>query len=122
MITTNLRGIHRVLRHQRIRKKVKGTVEKPRLSVFRSSKNLYVQLIDDLSGKTLLGLSTLSEEVKTAASSGANLKAAEILGKKVAEEAKKLNIEKVVFDRGGYLFHGRVRALAEAARKSGLIF
>jgi large subunit ribosomal protein L18 len=99
-----------------------GTLDRPRLAVFRSHKHIYAQIINDLEGRTLLGVSTLSGPVKEKVKYGGNVKAAEILGEIIAEEAKRLKIEKVVFDRAGYQYHGRVKAFAEAARRKGLLF
>jgi large subunit ribosomal protein L18 len=101
----------------RIRKKVSGTSQKPRLSVFRSNKEIYCQLIDDVNGVTLAAAST-----KGSAHNGTKAEQATAVGKSIGAKAKALNIEKVVFDRGGYLYHGRVKSLAEGARESGLIF
>lgn len=109
-------------RHLRVRQKVYGTKERPRLAVYKSLKNMYCQLIDDIEGKTLVSASTLSPGIKEQVPYGGNKKAAELVGQKVAEEAKKLGIEKVVFDRSWYKFHGRVKALADAARKGNLRF
>ena len=109
-------------RHLRVRQKVYGTKERPRLTVYRSLKNIYCQLIDDSEGKTLVSASTLSPGIKEQVPYGGNKKAAELVGQKIAEEAKKLGIEKVVFDRSWYKFHGRVKALADAARKGNLRF
>jgi len=111
----------RVRRHKRIRKKVLGTQDRPRLSVFRSLKNISVQLIDDENNSTLLTCTTQQKEIKEQVK-GANAKTAALLGELVAKKAKEKGIEKVVFDRGGYLYHGRVKAVAEAARKGGLVF
>jgi large subunit ribosomal protein L18 len=122
MQVKNVRLIKREKRHLRIRKGSFGTQEKLRLSVFRSHQHIYAQLIDDLAGKTVLGLSTLSKEIKDKVKYGGNVKAAEALGESLAVEAKKLNIEKVVFDRGGFRYHGRIKALADAARRGGLVF
>ncbi len=115
------RELGRRRRHRRVRKKVIGLPGRPRLDVYRSHKHLYVQLIDDLAGRTLLGRSTKDERLKHL-KSGGNLDAAKQLGTLVAEEAAKQGITRVVFDRGGYLFHGRVKALAEAVREGGLQF
>ncbi|MGI8989833.1 MAG: 50S ribosomal protein L18 [Bryobacteraceae bacterium] len=107
--------------HVRIRKKLRGTPERPRLTVFRSVSHIYAQVIDDTKGQTLVSASTLagkSEGGKT----GGNLAAAKEIGKAVAERAKEKGIQKVVFDRGGYIYHGRVKALADAAREAGLEF
>jgi len=111
----------RIRRHKRIRKKVMGTQDRPRLSVYRSLKNISVQLIDDENNATLLTCSTQQKEIK-GQTKGANAKSAALLGELVAKKAKEKGIERVVFDRGGYLYHGRVKAVAEAARKGGLIF
>lgn len=110
-------------RHKRIRRKIVGTKERPRLSVRRSINHLYAQIIDDTVGKTLIQLSTLSADLKSKVSKGAgNIKGAALLGTALAEKCKKEGITKVVFDRAGYLYHGRIKALAEAARKGGLSF
>ncbi|MDR4505290.1 MAG: 50S ribosomal protein L18 [Candidatus Scalindua sp.] len=122
MNITKEKRIKRIRRHRGIRKKVTGVSERPRLCVFRSLKNLYCQLIDDTTGKTLASASTLSKDLKGKVGYGGNKKAAEIIGQKIAEEAKKVGITKVVFDKGGYKFHGRVKALAESARANDLIF
>jgi large subunit ribosomal protein L18 len=105
--------------HERIRHKVRGTAERPRLAVFRSLTNIYVQVIDDSQGATLVSASTIEKGKRTA---GGNLAAAKTVGKLVAERAKEKGIQKVVFDRGGYIYHGRVKALADAAREAGLEF
>jgi len=110
-------------RRKAIRKKVSGTGEKPRLSVYRSINHMYAQLIDDLAGKTLIALSTESPDLKDKIKKDAgNVKGASLLGAALAELCKKKGITKIVFDRSGYLYHGRVKALADAARKGGLIF
>lgn len=119
MIKKVSRNDARKLRHERIRDKVSGTALVPRLNVFRSNKNMTVQIIDDVVGVTLASASTTESELKIKEN---NIEAATKLGKVIAERAKKANIEKVVFDRGGYLYHGRVKALAEAARENGLKF
>jgi len=111
----------RIKRHKRIRKKVRGTKERPRLSVYRSLKNIYAQLVDDEGNRTILTCSTLQKQVKEQSKSG-TIKAAELLGDFLAKEAKEKGIEKVVFDRGGYPYHGQIKTLAEAARKGGLKF
>jgi large subunit ribosomal protein L18 len=105
--------------HQRIRRKLRGTAERPRLAVFRSVAHIYVQVIDDAEGKTLVSASSVDKGAKT---NGGNLAAAKTIGKTVAERAKAKGITKVVFDRGGYLYHGRIKALADAARAAGLEF
>jgi len=112
----------RLKRHRGLRKKVFGVREKPRLSVYRSLKNIYCQLIDDITGETLASASTLSKNVKEKLTYGGNIKAALLVGEMIAEEAKKIGVTKVVFDRGGYKYHGRVKALAESARANRLIF
>jgi large subunit ribosomal protein L18 len=105
--------------HERIRHKVRGTKERPRLAIFRSVANIYVQVIDDGEGRTLVSASSIEKGKRT---NGGNLAAAKSIGKLVAERAKEKGIQKVVFDRGGYIYHGRVKALAEAAREAGLEF
>ena len=107
----------RIKKRLRIRKKVTGTAARPRLSVFKSSKNIYAQLIDDASGKTIVSASTLQDKVKETGKDGAFS-----VGKLLAEKAKGKNIENVVFDRSGYIYHGRVRSLADGAREAGLKF
>jgi len=109
-------------RHNRIRRKVSGTDQVPRLSVHRSQLNLYAQLINDLAGKTMLAVSTRDKKVKAKMDKGGTIKAAELLGQILAEQAKSKDITRVVFDRGGYAYHGRVKSLAESARKHGLEF
>jgi large subunit ribosomal protein L18 len=105
--------------HVRIRSRVKGTAERPRLAVFRSLKNIYAQVIDDRVGRTIV---SASSDEKSATANGGNLAGAKVIGKLIAERAKAQGVAKVVFDRGGYLYHGRVKALAEAAREAGLEF
>jgi large subunit ribosomal protein L18 len=105
--------------HVRIRHKVRGTAERPRLAVFRSVANIYAQLIDDGAGNTLVSASSIE---KGRRATGGNVAAAKAIGKTIAERAKEKGIQKVVFDRGGYIYHGRVKALAEAAREAGLEF
>ncbi len=113
------RAAGRLARHIRLRKKVVGLPQRPRLCVFRSHKHLYVQIVDDLGGKTLKGWSTLDEQFKSMTQRG-NVAAATALGKLVAAEALKQGITNVVFDRGGYLYHGRIKALADAVREGGI--
>ena len=108
----------RKARHTRVRNKVSGTAEMPRLNVFRSNENIFAQIIDDTKGNTLVSSSSVELKIKN----GGNVEAAKLVGKDIAEKAKKAKIKKVVFDRGGYLYHGRVEALAEAARENGLEF
>ena len=109
----------RIVRHVRSRKKISGTAEKPRLSIFRGSTALYAQAVDDGAGKTLLGMSTASKAVDI---KGKSIESAKKLGKAFGEKCREKNIEKVVFDRGGYKYHGVIKAFAEAARESGLKF
>ncbi len=117
--------IHRIAKdeirrriHKRIRHKVLGTAERPRLAIYRSVAHIYVQVIDDAQGRTLVSASTVEKD----AAHGGNVAAAKSIGKLIAERAKEQGIRKVVFDRGGYLYHGRVKALADAAREAGLEF
>lgn len=109
-------------RHARVRKKVAGTSQRPRLSVFRSSKHICAQVVDDLAGTTLVSASSLSKELKEQLKNGANKNAARSVGKLIAQKAKEKGVLQVVFDRGGYLYHGRVKELAEGAREGGLKF
>lgn len=110
------------IRHRRVRKKVFGTSERPRLNVFRSAKNIYAQLIDDTKGYTIAQTSSLSKEFKEQANSGGNIKAAKLVGALIASIGSSKGIEKVVFDRGGYIYHGRIKALADSARENGFKF
>ncbi len=112
----------RRIRHLRVRRRVRGTAERPRLSVFRSLKHIYAQLIDDEAGRTLVLVGSQSPEFRAKLKNGGNVAAAKVVGELVAQKAKAHGIERVVFDRGGYQFHGRVKALAETARAGGLIF
>ncbi|MEM8637358.1 MAG: 50S ribosomal protein L18 [Cyanobacteria bacterium P01_G01_bin.54] len=109
-------------RHRRIRKRVSGTAERPRLAVFRSNNHIYAQVINDLEQHTLAAASTLDKELKAELAHGATCVASALVGKQVAERAIAKGIQKVVFDRGGNLYHGRVKALADAAREAGLDF
>jgi large subunit ribosomal protein L18 len=109
-------------RRHHVRRRITGTPERPRLSVFRSSKHIYAQLIDDLAGVTLASASSLVPDVKSGLPYGGNIKAAKVVGTKIAEAAKAKGIAKVAFDRGHYRYHGRVKALADAAREGGLQF
>jgi len=111
----------RIIRHRRVRKKIHGTAERPRLAVFRSNKHLSLQLIDDVSGRTLASASTTEAELRSAGS-GATVAAATRLGQVIADRAKAAGVTEVVFDRGGFLYHGRVAAVAAAAREAGLEF
>ncbi len=109
----------RIKRHARVRGKISGTPERPRLCVFRSEKNIYAQIIDDVAGHTLVSASSVEKDFEL---SGGNKEGARAIGKLVAERALKKGIEEVVFDRGGYIYHGRVMGLAEGAREGGLKF
>lgn len=108
--------------HKRIREKISGKPERPRLCVFRSLKYIYAQIIDDSRGITLVAASTAEKEMRGQLKKGGNIEASKLVGKAIAERAKAKGIKVVVFDRGGYLYHGRVKAVAEAARESGLEF
>ena len=114
--------VRRVRRQRRVRKKLTGTTERPRLCVFRSSKHIYAQVINDATGTTLASASTLDPEIKGQAAYGGNKAAAALVGKAVAERAKQAGIDKICFDRRSYKYHGRVQALADAAREAGLLF
>ena len=120
MINKKSRNEARLARHDRVRSKVVGTTEVPRLNVFRSNGNIFAQIIDDSADKTLVSASSIDKELKLA--NGGNIDAAVKVGELLAKRAKKANIAKVTFDRGGYLYHGRVKALADAARENGLEF
>ena len=119
MVSKTDRKLERVRRHKRVRNKIAGTHERPRLSVFRSNSNIYVQLIDDVNGCTLAQASTLDKEVKE---KHANKVAAKEVGTLIAKRAEQINIKDIVFDRGGYIYHGVVKEVAEAAREGGLNF
>lgn len=121
MITPRKRDVIRKRVHTRIREKLAGTAERPRLNVYRSLDHIYTQLIDDANGVTLTSASTLTKKGE-AKKSGGNIAAAVEVGKLIAERAQQKGIKKVVFDRGGYLYHGRIKALADAAREAGLEF
>jgi large subunit ribosomal protein L18 len=108
--------------HDRVRTKVSGTTERPRLCVYRSLGHIYAQVIDDRTGTTLVSASSVDGETKKNLKGGGNIAAAKVIGKAVAERAKAAGVQKVVFDRGGYKYHGRVKALADAAREAGLQF
>lgn len=109
-------------KHFKIRKKISGTAERPRMSVYRSLNNIFIQLIDDVNGKTLVAASTIDKELKAEIKNGGNVEAAKLVGKKIAEKAVAAGIKAVVFDRSGYIYTGRVKALADAAREAGLEF
>ena len=119
MVKKTDRKMERTRRHIRVRRKISGTAQRPRLCVYRSNSNLYVQIIDDVAGNTLVSASTLDKEIKT---KHANKEAAKEVGTLIAKRAADKKIESVVFDRGGYIYHGVVKELAEAAREGGLKF
>ncbi len=119
MVKKTDRKMERTRRHIRVRRKISGTAERPRLCIYRSNTNLYVQIIDDVTATTLVSASTLDKEIKT---KHANKEAAKELGTLIAKKAADKKIETVVFDRGGYIYHGVVKELAEAAREGGLKF
>ncbi len=119
---TNPRDVARLKRKKRIRRKVEGTVERPRLTVFRTDKHVYAQIINDKSGATLVSASTLSEEYKEATKEKGKIAAAKKVGELIARKALDSGIAKVVFDRNGFIYHGRIKALADAAREKGLDF
>ncbi|HEU0368339.1 MAG TPA: 50S ribosomal protein L18 [Candidatus Acidoferrum sp.] len=116
------RDLKRQRVHQRVRMTVSGTAERPRLCVYRSLDHIYAQVIDDRAGKTLVSASSADKDTKKNLKGGGNVAAAKVVGKTVAERAKAAGVSKVVFDRGGYKYHGRVKALADAAREAGLQF
>ena len=122
MITPVDRSNERLRIHRRIRAKVTGNSNRPRLCVYRSLKYTYAQIVDDSQGKTLVAASTAEKGVRTTLKQTGNIQASKVVGKMIAERAKAKGIESVVFDRGGYLYHGRIKAIAEAARESGLKF
>ena len=116
------KNLHRLRVHERVRQRVTGTTERPRLCVYRSLGHIYAQVIDDRTGKTLVSASSVDGETKKNLKGGGNIAAAKVIGKTIAERAKTAGVSKVVFDRGGYKYHGRVKALADAAREAGLQF
>lgn len=116
------RKANRVARHQRIRKSVSGTAERPRMNVFRSTNNIYVQFIDDEKRVTIAAASTLDKEIKDTVSHTGNVEAAKKVGEMAAKRAIEKGVKAVVFDRGGYIYHGRIQAVAEGAREAGLEF
>lgn len=118
MIKKESKNVTRQRRHARVRNKVVGTELRPRLNVYRSNTNIFAQIIDDEKGITLVSSSSVELKIKN----GSNIEGATLVGKDIAQKAKKAKIKEVVFDRGGYLYHGRVKALAEAARENGLEF
>ena len=122
MITRKNRKDATVKRHRRIRVKLSGTAERPRLSIYRSTKHIYAQLIDDVKGVTIASASSVEKAFREKFSDGGDVEAAKEIGKLIAERAKAAGIEFIVFDRGGFIYHGRIAALAEAAREAGLLF
>jgi large subunit ribosomal protein L18 len=120
MLKPTNRGVRRQLVKKRIRRKVSGTKERPRLAVFRSRKHFYVQAVDDTTSRTLCSASTVDSELKSSLGYGGNVAAASAVGELIARRLKECGVESAVFDRGGYKYHGRVKAAGEAARKSGL--
>jgi len=121
-VTRISRNAHRQRVHARVRRKVHGTPERPRLAVFRSLQNISAQVIDDTAGRPLISASSGDKETRKETKSGGNVAGAKVVGRVVAERALKSGVTQVVFDRGGYAYHGRVKALAEAARAAGLKF
>ena len=118
MIKKESKNSQRIMRHKRVRKNISGTSEMPRLNVFRSNTQIYAQIINDETGTTLASSSSVQLKIKN----GGNIEGAKLVGADIAKKAKEANISKVVFDRGGYQYHGRVQALADAARENGLDF
>jgi len=112
----------RLVRHRRIRKRISGTPERPRLSVYRSEKHIYAQIIDDVAGRTIVAASTVEKELREKLQKTWNVAAAKEVGKLIAERAIAKGVKEVVFDRGGFKYHGRIKALADAAREAGLKF
>ena len=122
MAKTNKKTVSRARRKRAIRGKLSGTAERPRLTVFRSNKHIYAQVIDDVAGKTLAATSTANEGVRESVGEKKKTEVAQIVGQKLAEKCKELSIESVVFDRNGFIYHGRIKAVAEGAREGGLRF
>lgn len=122
MNVSKKRRVARKKRQVRVRKKVTGSIECPRLCIFRSSKHIYAQIIEDVTGKTLAATSTIAKEIDDSLKYSGNVEAAKVVGKQIAEKALAKDIKHVVFDRNGFLYHGRVKALADAAREAGLTF
>ena len=113
---------YKKLKRESIRGRIKGTLERPRLSVFRSNENIYAQIIDDITSKTLVSCSTLDRDIKLTRQNGRTCNASRLIGQKLANLSKEKHITKIVFDRGSYLYHGRIKALADGARSGGLQF
>ncbi len=122
MISKEVKNKRRKIRQRRVRKKINGTPERPRLNVFRSNANIYAQIIDDVNGVTIASASTIDKELKAQIENGGNKLAAKKVGELVAKRAIEKGVEAVTFDRAGYIYHGRVRELGEAAREAGLKF
>ena len=122
MVSKESRAKVRLNKHRRMRNHISGTAQRPRLAVFRSNDHMYAQIIDDSIGKTLVSASTLQKEVKAELENTDDVKAAEYLGTVIGKKAVAAGIESVVFDRGGYIYHGKIKALADAAREAGLKF
>lgn len=122
MVSKVSRAAVRVEKHRRIRRHLSGTAERPRLAVFRSNNHIYAQIIDDTVGKTLVSANTLQKDIKAELENTDTTEAAALVGKVIAQKAIDAGITTVVFDRGGYVYHGKVQALAEAAREAGLVF
>jgi len=122
MINKPSRALARQKRHRRVRNHISGTPERPRLAVFRSDKHIYAQIIDDGKGCTLTAASTVEKDIASSLKKTWDIEAAKVVGKKIAEKAMANGIKMVVFDRGGFIYHGRVKALADAAREAGLEF
>lgn len=122
MINKADKNANRLQRHKRVRRKITGTTQRPRLCVFRSANNIYAQIIDDTNRVTVVSASTLDAEIKGSENHNGNKEAAKLVGSMIAKKAVEKGITEVVFDRGGYLYHGRVKELAEAAREAGLKF
>jgi large subunit ribosomal protein L18 len=118
----NIKHSARIARHKRVRKKLSGTSERPRMTVFRSARHIYVQIVDDMSSVTLASASTMSKDFRESGLRGGNKEAAKKIGEEIAKKARDKQIEAVLFDRGGYKFHGRVKTLADAAKEAGLKF
>lgn len=122
MISKKDKNADRIIRHARVRKKVSGTASRPRLCVYRSTNHIYAQIIDDVKGHTLCAASTVEKEIAANVAELSKSDAAKVVGKAIAEKAQAIGIKEVVFDRGGYLYTGRVQALADGAREAGLEF
>jgi large subunit ribosomal protein L18 len=123
MISIKDKKENRLKRKKRVRKKIKGTPERPRLTVFKTAKHMYAQIVDDNNGRTLVATSTISQDFKSKAKGiSGNIKGAILVGETIGKKGIEKGIKKIIFDRNGFLYHGRIKALADAARKSGLIF